>query len=323
VLEKMDHPCVISLCAAFQTAEELVLVTPYLSGGDLYGLLERHPEHCLAEHATVFCAGQLILALGYLHENGVVFRDVKPENIILDKAGHAKLCDFGFVKEFSLTTSKEGGGVRGRCASVVGTAEYMAPEVVQADRRDPRSWYGVEADWWSLGVVLLEMTMGLGKTPFTADEMEETFSKIVKAEVTIPAEACSPQAASLIQGLLTKDPAKRLGSLGSIEIQDHEFFASLDWSRLAAGDLPAPEELQLPQLPPEMKPLPEAAAEGGDEYDEFADFETYLAPPDRMRAGGEKPSQAGAPREAARDTCTSVCGTTARAEGSGRSCAVQ
>jgi len=276
VLQKMRHPLVISLCAAFQSEDELVLVTPYMAGGDLYSLLER--EQKLIEPVAVFYAAELVLAIEYLHSEDIVFRDIKPENILLDRSGHIKVCDFGFVKE--LPQGEEGNGAR--CRSLVGTAEYMAPEVVLGEG------HSFEADWWSLGVVILEMLCGLGQTPFTADgdPTDETFPQIAHTELHIPRDRVSKVAAALVCGLLARTPSERLGHQGACEVKEHGFFSKMDWKALAEGEVPPPEDSTMSLAPPEMKPLEE-------HEDDFADFTTYVAPDN-----GTVP-----PKELRRDTC--------------------
>jgi len=266
-----------------------VLVTPYMDGGDLYSLMQ-HQQ--VEEPGVVFYAAEIVLAVEYLHSINIVFRDIKPENILLDELGNIKICDFGFVKELP---SGKGNGIT-KCRSVVGTAEYMAPEVIGGEG------HGFEADWWSLGVVTFEMLCGLGKNPFSADDMNETFENIMQhTELEIPEEYnLSLNATDLIASLLQRDPCKRLGSKGAKEIKEHALFSSVDWSALAAGQVVPPA-----QAPAAMQPL----EEDSDVTDAFSEFSSW-------GVGDISPDTA-PPRDSRRDSCANACQNT------GSGCLVQ
>lgn len=139
---------------SFQDALHLYLIMDFINGGELFYHLQQ--EGKFTEERTRFYAAELILALDYLHKAGVVYRDVKPENILIDYEGHIKLTDFGLSKEGMLET----GGIT---ESFCGTPEYLAPEIINC-----KSGYGFSVDWYSLGLVLLEMLTG--EHPFKKDE---------------------------------------------------------------------------------------------------------------------------------------------------------
>ncbi|CAM9095189.1 unnamed protein product [Heterosigma akashiwo] len=209
---------------AFQTRDKLFFVLDYCAGGELFfhlGKVGKFPEP-----RARFYAAQIVLALDYVHKLDIIYRDLKPENVLLDHAGHVRLTDFGLSKE---GVTENAAGAHSFC----GTPEYLAPEIL--DRRG----HGRAVDWWSLGALLYEMLTGL--PPFYCRDREKLFEKIRRAELNYPAYL-SENSVSLLQGLLTRDPARRLGSGAedSAAIQRHPFFAEVDWAKLARGGLSPP-----------------------------------------------------------------------------------
>lgn len=169
VLGNVRHPYIVGLNMAFQTADKLFFVLDYCSGGELFfhlGKVGRFPED-----RSKFYAGQIILALEYVHKMGIIYRDLKPENVLLDQYGNVRLTDFGLSKEGVLDHSS---GANSFC----GTPEYIAPEVLL------RQGHGRAVDWWSLGALLYEMITGL--PPFYSRNRETMFEKIMRAELTFP-----------------------------------------------------------------------------------------------------------------------------------------
>lgn len=246
VLENIDHPFIVSLRFAFQSEHKLYMVfgaharkapgmprkpctaatsaclppADFFNGGELYHYLSEGGR--FAEERARFYAAELTSALGYLHARGIIYRDLKPENLILDHQGHIRIADFGLSKE----------GVEGESVtSICGTPEYLAPEIL---RRKP---YGVGVDWWALGTLLYEMIAGL--PPFYDRNRQTMYRKILEAPLTPPAWM-SPAAADLCAHLLNRDPAQRYGSQGVEAIKQHAFFAGLDWGALDRKELPPP-----------------------------------------------------------------------------------
>lgn len=216
VLRRIHHPFIVNLKYSFQTEDKLYMVMDYLSGGELFYHLSSVDR--FSEERARFYAAEIIEALGYLHRNHVVYRDLKPENLLLDISGHVCLTDFGLVKE----------GVRHGDVThtFCGSPEYLAPEILQG------KGYGKEVDWWALGTFLYEMLKGL--PPFYDEDIAEMNRKILCAPLKFPAGCFSPQAKSLLRGLLERDPKRRLGSGESDyeELKAHPFFASIDWDKL-------------------------------------------------------------------------------------------
>ena len=160
---------------------------------------------------------EVLLAIEELHSRDIIYRDLKPENVVLDAEGHAMLTDFGL--------SKEGITDRSTAQSFCGSAGYLAPEVVR------QLGHNKTVDYYLLGVLLYEMLVGM--PPFFDYNPETMFSNIVRAPVTVPSFV-SPRALVLLTKLLEKDPAKRLGAgpTGAAEIKSHKFFENIDWPRI-------------------------------------------------------------------------------------------
>ncbi|CAI9742841.1 S6 kinase beta-1-like [Octopus vulgaris] len=151
ILEAVKHPFIVKLMYAFQTGGKLYLILEYLPGGELFTQLEK--EGIIMEDSACFYLGEICLALEHLHSLGIIYRDLKPENVLLDILGHIKLTDFGLCKE----SIQDGGITHTFC----GTVEYMAPEILM------RTGHGKAVDWWSLGALMYDMLTGslLKKNP--------------------------------------------------------------------------------------------------------------------------------------------------------------
>ncbi|KAI9908034.1 hypothetical protein PsorP6_003391 [Peronosclerospora sorghi] len=214
VLASISHPFVVCLHYAFQTHDKLYFVLDYCPGGDLFFHLSRCG--CFPEAMAKFYAAEIVLALIHLHEQGIVYRDLKPENIMLDVDGHVKLADFGLAKE-GITSELNG------TYTMCGTPEYLPPEILN------RAGHGTAVDWWNLGMVLYEMLTG--RPPWYTQDRQELFDRLRGAELEFP-QGLTPEAMSLIEGLLKRDPAKRLGATDVREITYHPFFGEIDWNLL-------------------------------------------------------------------------------------------
>ncbi|XP_073742647.1 myotonin-protein kinase isoform X5 [Callorhinus ursinus] len=226
VLVNGDRRWITELHFAFQDENYLYLVMEYYVGGDLLTLLSKFGERIPAEMARFYLA-EIVMAIDSVHRLGYVHRDIKPDNILLDRCGHIRLADFG-----SCLKLRADGTVRSLVA--VGTPDYLSPEILQAVGGGPgMGSYGPECDWWALGVFAYEMFYG--QTPFYADSTAETYGKIVhyKEHLSLPlTDAGVPEEArDLIQQLLCP-PEMRLGRDGAGDFQNHPFFFGLDWDGL-------------------------------------------------------------------------------------------
>ncbi|XP_012616908.1 myotonin-protein kinase isoform X2 [Microcebus murinus] len=226
VLVNGDRRWITQLHFAFQDENYLYLVMEYYVGGDLLTLLSKFGERIPAEMARFYLA-EIVMAIDSVHRLGYVHRDIKPDNILLDRCGHIRLADFG-----SCLKLRADGTVRSLVA--VGTPDYLSPEILQAVGGGPGPGsYGPECDWWALGVFAYEMFYG--QTPFYADSTAETYGKIVhyKEHLSLPlADTGVPEEArDLIQRLLCP-PETRLGRDGASDFQKHPFFFGLNWDSL-------------------------------------------------------------------------------------------
>jgi serine/threonine protein kinase len=239
ILESVNrHPFIVNLYYAFQDCEKLYLILEYAQGGELFHHLEM--EKFFTEDVAAFYMAELILALDHLHNTvGVIYRDLKPENCLLDTEGHLLLTDFGLSKVGVDDPSTPGGS---RCNSTgVGTIEYMAPEVIKgSDISAVGPGYGKACDWWSLGA--LGHDLMTGSPPFGGNNITKMQQNIMKQKLSLP-YYLSPDAKDLLLRLLRKEPGKRLGVKGKADVaimKKHRFFRKLDWTKLANRELEAP-----------------------------------------------------------------------------------
>ncbi|MPC08502.1 ribosomal protein S6 kinase alpha-5-like isoform X1 [Portunus trituberculatus] len=232
VLEAVrQSPFLVTLHYAFQTDAKLHLILDYVSGGELFTHLYQRER--FREDEVRLYIGEVILALEHLHKLGIIYRDIKLENILLDSDGHIVLTDFGLSKDFLSHETEH------RAYSFCGTIEYMAPEVVQGGAHG----HDQAVDWWSVGVLTYELLTGA--SPFTVEgeknNQQEISRRILKTQPPLPNDL-SPEVRDLISRLLVKDPRQRLGGgpQDALEIKQHVFFKKLNWDDLAQKKVPAP-----------------------------------------------------------------------------------
>lgn len=224
-------PFLVTLHWAFQTESKLHLVMDYISGGELFTHLYQRDKFS-EDEARIYIA-EIIIAIEHLHKLGIIYRDIKLENILLDAQGHVVLTDFGLSKDF------DSGDVDKRTYSFCGTIEYMAPEVVNGDDNG----HDKAVDWWSLGVLMYELLTGA--SPFTVDGEKNSQSEISKQITSknppIPS-SFSKEAKDLVLRLLCKDPSARIGSgsTNANEIKKHVFFKNLNWDSVYHRKVPVP-----------------------------------------------------------------------------------
>ena len=227
ILESVNrHPFVVKLFYAFQDHEMLYLILEYAQGGELFTHLAM--ERMFDEDVAAFYMAELVLALEHLHQNvGVIYRDLKPENCLLDNSGHLLLTDFGLSKIVAAADDN-------RCNSSLGTIEYMAPEVIQGKP------YGKACDWWSLGALGYDLLTG--SPPFKANNNAKLQEKILKQKLVLP-YFLGPDAKDLLTRLMRKEPSKRLGYHMPKDLQTikkHRFFRKIDWKALDRRETTAP-----------------------------------------------------------------------------------
>ncbi|KAI9289903.1 kinase-like domain-containing protein [Umbelopsis sp. AD052] len=254
ILLKMNHPFLVTLHYTFQTSTHLYFCMEYCPGGEFFKALQSQPGKCLSEADARFYTAEVILALEYLHLMGFIYRDLKPENVLLRESGHIVLSDFDLAKNdvFGYPTLQKG-TQRGkhprlntrscvqtlRTNSFVGTEEYIAPEIVVGQYHDS------SVDWWTLGIFVYEMLYAT--TPFKGNSRNKTFHNILMLPLSLPPTSVtaskgyfqshprmiSGPCKSFLGGLLTKDPKRRLGyRTGAGDVRAHKWFRDINFALL-------------------------------------------------------------------------------------------
>merc|ERR1712087_644848 len=195
---------------AFQTEAKLYFVLDYYRGGELFFHLKK--KRRFTEYQAMIFVAEVAMALGHLHSLDVIYRDLKPENILLDDRGHVCLTDFGLSKDLGPDDAE--------ARTFCGTPEYLAPEIVM------NKGHGKPVDWWSLGILLYELTVGI--PPFYSQNVHEMYQYIKQAALRFPPKLSAP-CKTLITGLLKRNPKQRLGSGENDwkDIQKADFFSNL------------------------------------------------------------------------------------------------
>uniref|UniRef100_A0A5F7ZHF2 protein kinase C n=1 Tax=Macaca mulatta TaxID=9544 RepID=A0A5F7ZHF2_MACMU len=218
-----SNPFLVGLHSCFQTTSRLFLVIEYVNGGDLMFHMQRQRK--LPEEHARFYAAEICIALNFLHERGIIYRDLKLDNVLLDADGHIKLTDYGMCKE--------GLGPGDTTSTFCGTPNYIAPEILRGEE------YGFSVDWWALGVLMFEMMAGRSPFDIITDNPDMNtedylFQVILEKPIRIP-RFLSVKASHVLKGFLNKDPKERLGcrpQTGFSDIKSHAFFRSIDWDLL-------------------------------------------------------------------------------------------
>lgn len=220
ILQTVKHPFLMCLHYSFQTPDKLYLVMDFVNGGEMFYHLQQ--EHTFDNLRAKFYAAEIVLGLEYLHQHGIVYRDLKPENLLLDSDGHIKMTDFGL--------SKQGlNDPNARTKTFCGTPEYLAPEVLQGLE------YGKAVDWWSLGTLIFEMLTGL--PPFYDEDVQRMYAQKMTAELEVP-DHVDPNATDLISKFLDRNPSTRLQDTKSIKV--HPWFSDINWDALGAKRVTPP-----------------------------------------------------------------------------------
>lgn len=222
-----DSRFIVSLYRTFQDRKYLYLLQETCLGGDLFGHLQRQKNHCFDEKQARFYAGCVLEALAYLHERDYIYRDLKPENLLVDTAGYLKLTDFGFAKKMTVD----------KAHTFAGTPEYVAPEIVLQKGHDKA------VDYWAYGIFIYELLVG--RTPFknSDDSHMTTYNLIIAGidKVTFP-QRVNKTAQNLIKKLCRPSGIQRLGCQknGVEGIREHRWFLGFKWNELRAGAMKAP-----------------------------------------------------------------------------------
>ncbi|XP_011690663.1 PREDICTED: serine/threonine-protein kinase N isoform X5 [Wasmannia auropunctata] len=244
------HPFLVNLFACFQTEAHVCFVMEYAAGGDL--MMHIHAD-VFGEPRAVFYSACVVLGLQYLHENRIIYRDLKLDNLLLDTEGYVKIADFGLCKE--------GMGFGDRTGTFCGTPEFLAPEVLT------ETSYTRAVDWWGLGVLIFEMLVG--ESPFPGDDEEEVFDSIVNDEVRYP-RFLSLEAIAIMRRLLRKNPERRLGSSerDAEDVKKQAFFRHIAW-----------DDLLLRRVKPPFVPVIHSVEDVSNFDEEFTSEKPQLTPP--------------------------------------------
>uniref|UniRef100_A0A8C5DC79 Protein kinase C n=1 Tax=Gouania willdenowi TaxID=441366 RepID=A0A8C5DC79_GOUWI len=214
-----ENPFLTHLYSTFQTKEHLFFVMEYLNGGDLMFHIQEKGRFEL--YRASFYSAEIICGLQFLHSKGIIYRDLKLDNVMLDQEGHIKIADFGMCKENVFGEN--------RATTFCGTPDYIAPEILLGQK------YSFSVDWWSFGVLLYEML--IGQSPFHGDDEDELFESIRMDTPHYP-RWINKEAKDLLEQLFERDPTRRLGVVG--DIRSHSFFKPFNWQALEQRKIEPP-----------------------------------------------------------------------------------
>lgn len=214
LLALVQHPNVVKLYGTFQDDEFIYMMMEYIPGGEVFSHLRTLGTFEL--DVARFYAGEILLVFEHLHRNHIVYRDLKPENLLFDREGHIKFIDFGFAKQ-----------ITDRTYTLCGTPEYLAPEIIRGEGSSFAS------DWWAFGVLIYEFLVG--STPFVDPNESEMYRLICAGTVQYPFNF-DDTTKDLLNGLFEVDASRRLGSgaNGAAEIKNHPWFAGVNWDTMLA-----------------------------------------------------------------------------------------
>ena len=221
ILPNLDHPSIISFIGAAHDEKYIYLAFEFIAGGDLFTLLR--VENNFSLEKAQFYAGQIVFVLDYLHNKNIIYRNLKPENILINSNGYIKISDF----ELSKLIEDE------RTYTMCGTPGYLAPEIIL------NKGYGLSVDWWAFGILLYEMICGVD--PFADEDPMKIYQNILEGKIKFSSDF-DHKSKSLIKHLLEPDLSKRYGNLkdGVDDIKNHEFFKSMNWDKLLRQELEVP-----------------------------------------------------------------------------------
>jgi len=247
IMAKLNHPFIIKMMSHWKDDDKLYMLLKLYQGGELQSVIHTETRDGIPEWAAKFYAANILEGLSYMHHRNIIYRDLKPENVLLDSEGYTVIVDLGFAKI-----------IKGKTYTFCGTPLYLAPEIIMQKGHD----YG--ADHWSWGVMLYEMIVGM--TPFYDGIVDQMglFKNIVKCRMDYPeGDFMSSYSKDLISRMLMVNPSDRLGSFAGFDsdIKSHPFFEGTDWKGLAD------KRIKTPFTPKVSDPL------DGSNFDDYSKLE--------------------------------------------------
>lgn len=221
VMKIVDHPFIARLYASLQDDRYIYFLLELLQGGELFTHLRNKGK--ISEQAARFYGAIVVYAYSVIHARKIAYRDLKPENLVMDSRGYVKLVDFGLAKQL----------LEGKTWTLCGTPDYLAPEIILNEGHDHC------VDYWALGVLIFEMVVGA--PPFYAEDPMEVYEKILSGNPPIPS-FFTRNLSDLIKKLLRSHQTKRLGNTrgGTAAVVKHKWFSSFDWAQLETGEMKPP-----------------------------------------------------------------------------------
>lgn len=228
ILVRTQHPFVVGMKFSFQNEKKIYFGLEYVPGGDLFKLIES-PKTLPLEHIRFYLC-EIMLALKYLHSIGVIYRDLKGENVLMGKDGHIKLSDFGLSKLLKKDNNDD------TTKTFCGTTEYLAPEMIELKK------YDYSIDWWALGILAYELTYKV--TPFYDQKTRKVYDKILHSEPKFAPNA-NPDFVGFVKSCLTKNPAQRPGFE---QLKNHPFFKGVKWDDFLAKKVTPPRKPKIAKI---------------------------------------------------------------------------
>eukprot|EP01083_Nonionella_stella_P054990 145156_1 len=227
IMAGLQHEFLLNLHCTFQDKDYVYFLMDACLGGEMFTVLRARNQ--FDEDTAKFYVASLVEVIDCFQQQDVVYRDLKPENVLFDDTGYIKLCDLGFAKRLDKT---------GRTYTLCGTPDFLPPEIVMG------MGHGKGVDWWTLGIITYEMLVSY--PPFYAEDNVQIYRNIVSGKISFP-RYLSSEATSFISGLLKQKPTKRLGIIqgGADRIREHPWFQGFDWQALRDRKLPAPIKVRV------------------------------------------------------------------------------
>ena len=255
VLLKIDHPFIMKMVKYLKNDSYIFFINEYIKGKELWEVIR--DIGLLNKEQTQYYGASILLAIDYLHKQKIIYRDIKPENVMVSVKGYIKIIDFGTVKE-----------IQDRTSTIIGTSHYMAPEITKGEG------YSFQVDIWSIAICMYEFFCG--KLPFGEDydDPMDIYRAVSQEELTFPSFVKDEKFMQLMNKMLRKSPTNRLWKFK--QIKEDPYFKDFDWNKLISLSYPPPYKLK----------MKEEKDTGG----QTIPYLSYLASKDVKRGGKKKKS---------------------------------